>query len=222
MNILLAEDEVDMSRAITAILKHEGYEVTQAFDGVEAVEAAAQNTYDCMVMDIMMPRMDGIEALTKIRAGGDVTPVIMLTAKSEIDDRIGGLDAGADDYLTKPFAMKELLARIRSMVRRSSSFTPKVLNYGSVELNTVEQEIKSENSIRLSKQESALMELFLLSPGKEFTTQQIFQKIWKDDPESGEGVVWVYISYLRQKLKAINADVTIAGDKGGSFALTKE
>lgn len=222
MNILLAEDEADMSRAITAILKHEGYNVTQAFDGVEAVEAASRNTYDCMVMDIMMPRMDGIEALTKIRASGDVTPVIMLTAKSEIDDRIGGLDAGADDYLTKPFSMKELLARIRSMVRRNNTFIPKVLNYGSVVLNTVEQELKSENSIRLSKQESALMELFLLSPGKEFSTEQLFQKIWKDDPDSDEGVVWVYVSYLVQKLQAINADLTITGEKGGSFSLIRK
>ena len=124
MRLLIAEDEQELLRPISAILTRQGYEVTTAADGLEALEKATEGTYDCMIFDIMMPRMDGIEALKKIRETGDLTPVIMLTAKAEVDDRVEGLDAGADDYLTKPFAVKELLARIRSMARRNTAFHP--------------------------------------------------------------------------------------------------
>ena len=154
MRILLAEDEKELSRALCAVLQHQGYETDAAYDGEEALELAFSRSYDCMVFDIMMPKLDGVTAVRRIRDSGIVTPVIMLTAKSEVDDRVEGLDAGADDYLTKPFAMKELMARLRSMTRRSKAFTPTRLSLGSVTLNTEEQELTGSNSIRLAKKES--------------------------------------------------------------------
>ncbi len=219
MRILLAEDEQQLSRAVAAVLTHMKYEVDVADNGLEAVDLAASNTYDCMVLDIMMPVMDGIEALTKIRASGDVTPVIMLTAKAEVSDRVAGLDAGADDYLTKPFAIAELAARIRSLTRRMDSYTPKVLSFGNVRLDTTVSELKAENSVRLSQKEMELMELLMLNPGKAMTTSQIIDKVWKDDPKAEEGVVWMYISYLKSKLDAVTGNLVIDGEKGGPYRL---
>ena len=218
MKILIAEDEKDMSKAICAILNHQGYETHAAFDGLEALELAQENTYDCMVFDIMMPKMDGLEALRRVRASGDMTPVIMLTAKTQVDDRVEGLDAGADDYLTKPFAMKELIARIKSLTRRNTSYNPSRITLGTVNLDIETQEMWAGNSISLAKKETRLMELLMRNPGKRLTTSEIFTRIWNDEEESEE-VVWLYISYLRKKLAAINADLTIEGEKGGSFCL---
>ena len=223
MRILMAEDEQQLSRAVVAVLKHMGYEVDVAANGKEAVQLSGKNTYDCMVFDIMMPVMDGIEALRTIRASGDVTPVIMLTAKSEVSDRVNGLDAGADDYLTKPFAIAELAARIRSLIRRNDSYTPKVVSYGNVSLDTSELELKAENAVRLSEKEMQLMELLILNSGKQLTAQQLYEKVWKEDAgeskDSHEDVVWMYISYLKSKLEAVSADVSILGSKEGPFCL---
>ena len=219
MNILLAEDEKDLSRALTAVLTHNGYEVTAVYDGKAAVEEAKENVFDCMVFDIMMPKMDGITALGIIRESGDMTPVLLLTAKSEMDDKVTGLDAGADDYLTKPFAMVELLARIRSLVRRQEHFTPKKLTFGSVTLDVNGQELVAENSVRLAGMEASLMEFFMLNPEKTFTTEEIYTHVWKEQ-DAGPDIVWVYISYLRNKLMAIASDVKITGEQGGSFMLT--
>ena len=219
MKLLLAEDEKQLSRALTAILEHSGYEVDAVYDGEAAVKKAAEDAYDCMVFDIMMPKKDGVEALREIRATGDVTPIIMLTAKTEISDRITGLDAGADDYLTKPFAMGELLARIRSMTRRSNAFTPKQLSFGSVSLNLSEQELTGKSSIRLAGKESKLMEFFLQNPTKNLSTEDILQRVWGDEPATDPKIVWIYVSYLRHKLEAVAADVRIDGEEGGSFSL---
>ncbi len=221
MRILLAEDEQQLSRAVAAVLSHSGYEVDTAENGAVAVRLAEENAYDCMVFDIMMPVMDGIEALRKIRETGNVTPVIMLTAKAEVEDRIGGLDAGADDYLTKPFAMGELAARIRSATRRRESFTPKVLTMGNISLDTDQEELKAENSVRLAKKESELLEYLLLNRNKELTLDEIYRRVWADDPEIERDVVWVYISYLQNKLTAVSANVKIAGGKMGPYMLTE-
>lgn len=217
MRILVAEDERGMSSALVAVLEHNGYDVDTAFDGEEAVEKASASAYDCMVFDIMMPKLDGVQAVERIRQSGDVTPVIFLTAKAEVSDRITGLDAGADDYLTKPFSMAELLARIRAMTRRSTTFTPKELTHGSVTLNVAEQKLKCTNSVRLSPQETKLMELFMLNDDKELHTDDIFRRIWKEDDD--KQIVFIYISYLREKLASIEADVTIAGEQGGVYWL---
>ena len=217
--ILLAEDEKELQKAEVTVLQISGYEVDAVNNGKEAVEAAKTNIYDCIILDIMMPVMDGIEALTAIRASGNVTPVILLTAKSEVDDRITGLDAGADDYLTKPFAMKELLARIRSMTRRNETYTPSTLSIGNVTLNVDQQEIAVENAIRLASKESKLMAFLILNAGKEISTQEIFNHVWQGDSESDLDIVWIYISYLRKKLESIDANIFIQGERNQSFTL---
>lgn len=221
MRILLAEDEKDMSAALVAVLTHSGYDVDPVYDGEAAVAMASQHAYDCMVFDIMMPKLDGVGALQQIREAGDLTPVIMLTAKAEVSDRITGLDAGADDYLTKPFAMAELLARLRAMTRRSQEFTPKELACGSVSLDVAEQELRSTNAVRLSAKETKLMQLFMLNSDKAFTTSELLERIWAGEGED-EKIVWIYISYLREKLQAIAADITIDGAEGGPFRLVQE
>lgn len=220
MRILIAEDEEQLSRAVAAVLSHSGYEVDTVPDGAQAVRLASAHAYDCIVLDIMMPVMDGIEALTQIRRMGDVTPVILLTAKAEVEDRIGGLDAGADDYLTKPFAMGELAARIRTLIRRRGTLSPKFLTFGNVRLNTEQNELKAVNAIRLASKESALMEHFILNREKDLSAEEIFLHVWSDDPQTDRDVVWVYVSYLRSKLEAVTANVIIAGEKEGPYRLT--
>ena len=221
MKILLAEDEQQLSRVLETAMTHEGYQVDTAFDGQEAVDLAKINAYDLMILDIMMPVKTGIEALKEIRQTGNTTHVIMLTAMSEVDDKVTGLDAGADDYLTKPFSLKELLARLRSMSRRVATFTPNLLQIGQTSLNVGEHELISSNSIRLAGKESKMMEFLMLNVQKSLSTQAIFQHVWSkdEDEDLDEGFVWIYISYLRQKLKAIHADLAILGEEGGSFTL---
>ena len=219
MKILLVEDERDMSRVVSAVLRHEGYDVDVAPDGVVAVELVNKESYDCIVMDVMMPRKDGITALREIRASGDMTPIIMLTAKAEIEDRIQGLDSGADDYITKPFSIKELLARIRSQTRRKSSFIPTKLSLGNTTLDVEEQELSSQNSIRLNHKETKLLTYFIMHAGKVLDEDTIFKHFWADEPEVGFEVVWVYVSYLRQKLASFNSNICIEGNKGESFVV---
>ena len=220
MKILLAEDEKEMSRAVVAVLSANGFEVDAAYDGLEALSLAKQNAYDAMIFDIMMPGMDGLTAVRQLRETGDVTPVIFLTAKSELDDKVEGLDAGADDYLTKPFAMKELLARVRSMTRRKGEYLNKSITVGGVTLKTDVGELSAENAVRLAGKEVKLMEFFMRSPGKVFTTEEIFAHVWQDEPDQSPDIVWVYISYLRTKLRSIYADISIAGSEGESFFLS--
>lgn len=222
MKILLAEDEKALSSAEVAVLQHFGYEVQPAYDGEEAWAYAQKENYDCIVLDIMMPKMDGIEVLKNIRASGDVTPVIMLTAKTEVDDRITGLDAGADDYLTKPFAMGEFLARIRSMTRRASAFTPKELKLGNVALNVEEQELSSSNAVRLGSKETKLMKLLMMNEGKELDTDEILAHVWDDEPSVSKEIVWMYISFLREKVDAIHGDIQIIGEKDGPYRLVHQ
>lgn len=221
MRLLLAEDEKEMSAALSAILTHSGYDVDAVYDGQAAVEKALSQSYDCMIFDIMMPKKDGVQALKEIRDKGNMTPVIMLTAKAEIDDRITGLDAGADDYLTKPFAMGELLARLRSLTRRSTSYAPSKLTVGNVELDVEEQELACRNSIRLANKETKLMKFFMANTGKTLSTAQIFDNVWGDEEDDvDEGIVFLYVSYLREKLEAVQADIEIVGQRGQDYALT--
>ncbi len=220
MKILFAEDELDLSKAVTTVLTAQGFDVTPVHNGREALEESSKSAFDCMVLDIMMPEMDGIEALTQIRARGDVTPVIMLTAKAEIDDRVTGLDAGADDYLTKPFAMKELIARIKSQTRRFGTFNSTQLTYGNLTLDTAQLELVAANSIRLARKEAELMELLMLNSDKELTTEEIWRKVWREEEAENIDLVYMYISYLRQKLRSVNADITILGERNKSYKLT--
>jgi DNA-binding response OmpR family regulator len=221
MKILLAEDETAMQRAIQAFLSIQHCEVDLASDGRKAVEMAENGVYDCYVFDIMMPGMNGIDALQHLRGSGDKTPAIFLTAKVEVDDRVHGLEAGADDYLTKPFAMKELLARIHSVTRRSEEYTPSKLTFGNVDFDADNDTLTCKSSIQLSSPEGRMMRYLLLNPQKSISSETLYHHVWneKENPDADEQMVWIYISYLNQKLDAIDADIKISGEESGPFSL---
>ena len=223
MKILLAEDTKDLNHAVTVLLKHEGFEVDSAYDGQQAMDMIANNGYDAVIMDIMMPKIDGITVLSNMRQKHNMTPVMLLTAKSDIDDRVAGLDAGADDYLTKPFAMKELLARTRALVRRGSSDDPSdKLTHSGLILNGEDLSLSAENTVRLSLKEYELMREFMRNPGRELSTDYLLWKIWNNEQDADEDTVWLYVSYLKNKLRAVVTAVNIKGGKGGSFKLSDE
>ncbi|MEK1444936.1 response regulator transcription factor [Limosilactobacillus fermentum] len=221
MNILLAEDEKQLSRALVTAMQATGYHVDPAYNGQEAVDLAGQRAYDVIILDIMMPKLNGIEALKQLRQTGNKTYVIMLTAMAEIDDKVTGLDAGADDYLTKPFSLKELLARLRSLERRSEDYQEDVLNFADITLDNDEQRLESHNSISLSGKETKLLAYLMKNPGKAIESSILLDQGWNKDDEADETDLWIYISYLRQKLQAVNAHVTIVGEKGGPFTLSQ-
>ncbi|URL83596.1 response regulator transcription factor [Limosilactobacillus fermentum] len=221
MNILLAEDEKQLSRALVTAMQATGYHVDPAYNGQEAVDLAGQRAYDVIILDIMMPKLNGIEALKQLRQTGNKTYVIMLTAMAEIDDKVTGLDAGANDYLTKPFSLKELLARLRSLERRSEDYQEDVLNFADITLDNDEQRLESHNSISLSGKETKLLAYLMKNPGKAIESSILLDQGWDKDDEADETDLWIYISYLRQKLQAVNAHVTIVGEKGGPFTLSQ-
>lgn len=221
MKILLAEDTRDMNHVLTAALTHEGYDVDSAFDGEEALDFVRTNGYDAMVLDIMMPKKDGLQVLKELREENIVTPVLLLTAKAEVDDRVNGLDAGADDYLTKPFAMKELLARVRAMTRRKTEYAAKKLQYGDFSLDDEKFELSCENSVRLSVKEFELLQALILNQNHEVSTQYLLKHVWDGAEEAGPDTVWLYISYLRGKLRSVASNVEIEGERGSSFRLTE-
>lgn len=200
MNILLAEDEKQLSRALVTAMQATGYHVDPAYNGQEAVDLAGQRAYDVIILDIMMPKLNGIEALKQLRQTGNKTYVIMLTAMAEIDDKVTGLDAGADDYLTKPFSLKELLARLRSLERRSEDYQEDVLNFADITLDNDEQRLESHNSISLSGKETKLLAYLMKNPGKAIESSILLDQGWDKDDEADETDLWIYISYLRQKL----------------------
>ncbi len=222
MKILIAEDTADLNRAITAVLKHEGYDVTSALDGQEAMDEIEKDSFDCIVLDIMMPKKSGLEVLTELRSRHILTPVLLLTAKVEIDDRVTGLDAGADDYLTKPFAMKELLARLRALIRRRDGYAEDgTLSYADFVLNAKESELTAGNTVRLSIKEFELMQLLVRNADKELATAYLLETVWRNEPDAHEDTVWLYISYLRGKLNSVGSSAVIGGEKGGNYKLTE-
>ena len=219
MKLLLAEDTKDLNRTVTMVLQHEGYEVDCAYDGEEALEYISRDSYDGIILDIMMPKKDGIQVLSEIRAHHILTPVILLTAKTEVDDRVAGLDAGADDYLAKPFAMKELLARIRSMIRRRDDYSEKQMQFEDIFLNAEDFALTAGNSVRLSIKEFELMQTLMANTDRSLTTEYLLGHVWGNENEAKEDTVWLYISYLKGKLRAIGSAVYITGEKGGAFQL---
>ena len=220
MRLLLAEDEKSLSRALVRILEHGQYSVDAVYDGEEALDYLEAGEYDGVILDIMMPKMDGLTVLKTIREKGNTVPVLMLTAKSEIDDRVKGLDLGANDYLTKPFAPPELLARIRAMTRVQMVQTDSSLHIGNITLDTATYELSSPTaSFRLANKEFQMMEMLMSNPTQLIPTERFMEKIWGYDSESEINVVWVYISYLRKKLTALDANVAIKATRNAGYSL---
>lgn len=220
MRLLLAEDEKELSKALCAILKHNNYSVDAVFNGQDALDYGLCENYDGIILDIMMPKKNGLEVLRELRAQGVSTPVLMLTAKAEVEDRIMGLDLGADDYLTKPFSMGELLARIRAITRRKSEFSPNLLTSGNLSLNRETFELSvGGNSLRLGNKEFQMMEMLMSNPGRLISTEQFMERIWGYETEAEINVVWVYISYLRKKLLNLGAKLEIKAVRGVGYTL---
>ena len=221
MHILLAEDEQDMSRVLAAIFKHEGYDIDVAANGQEAVDLAKERSYDCMIMDVMMPVKDGLTALAEIRASGDTTPVIMLTAKAEVDDRINGLDTGADDYLAKPFSVKELMARVRSQTRRHGAFNPGKMTLGNTTLDVEAAEVEAGNTISLSPKEARLLLYFMKNEGKSLDEISVYGHLGDEGTDHDQATVWLYVHYLKRKLASVQSDLTIEEQSGGPYKLVQ-
>lgn len=219
MRILLAEDEVALSRAIVKIFNKSNYSVDAVYDGEEALSYLESGNYDVAVLDIMMPKMDGITLLKKVRAQGNLIPILMLTAKAEIDDKVTGLDSGANDYLTKPFDAKELLARIRAITRSYTAPDSK-LTWGNITLDRATFELSSSyGSFRLANKEFQMMEMLMTNPRHLISAERFLEKIWGYDSDIEISVVWVYISYLRKKLTALHADIQIKASRNAGYSL---
>ena len=220
MRILIAEDEVTIARALKVMLEKNKYAVDMVHNGNDALDYIQATTYDALVLDIMMPGKDGIEVLKAARAGGNTTPALFLTAKAEVADRVAGLDAGADDYLPKPFAASEFLARVRALTRRSNTYASSILSFGNVTLDCSQYLLKTIlGEVRLNNKEYQLMELFFRHPRQVFSSEHLMEKVWGFDSGAEIDVVWTYIGFLRRKLKQIGAEIEIRTIRGAGYAL---
>ena len=218
MKILLAEDELDLREVVTAYLEYQGYTVIAVCNGQEAVKKAKTDAFDAVVLDIMMPVMDGITAMRRIREAGNLSPAIFLTAKSQVSDRVEGLDAGADDYLTKPFAMEELSARLRALERRKRDYKARSLSFGNIELDTEASELRARNTISLAYKEVRLLECLITNSEREIQAAELLREIWAGE-DADVDTVWMYVSFLQAKLQSVQANVVISGDRGLSYQL---
>lgn len=220
MRILVADDERELAQALEAMLKREHYSVDVVYDGQDALDYGLAENYDCLVLDIMMPCRDGLEVLHQLRERGVSTPVLLLTAKGEVTDRIKGLNAGADDYLSKPFAMGEFVARVRALTRRGGSYTPDQMTVGDLTLNRATFELSANGaSVRLGNREYQLLELLMRQQGRFLSTEELMERIWGYESEADLSVVWAYISYLRRKLEGLHTNVRIAASRGRGYTL---
>ena len=220
MRILVADDEVGMTRALEALLKREHYSVDVVNNGQDALDYGLAENYDALVLDIMMPKMDGLEVLTELRRQGVSTPVLLLTAKSQIEDRVTGLTSGADDYLPKPFDPREFVARVGALTRRGGAYTPSVLSVGNITLNRASFELScGTSSVRLSSKEFQMLELLMRRKGQLISTEQFMERVWGYDSDTEMNVVWAYISYLRRKLETVGANVSIVARRRQGYLL---
>lgn len=220
MRILIAEDETTIARALKVLLEKNKFSVDAVSNGTDALDYIRSSAYDALVLDIMMPGMDGVAVLKTARAEGVTTPALFLTAKAEIADRVAGLDAGADDYLPKPFAASELLARVRALVRRSSAYTPPELTFGGTTLDCGQYLLKTAHGeVRLNNKEYQLAELFWRYPRRVFSSEHLMERVWGLESDSEMDVVWTYIGFLRKKLKQLSADAEIRTIRGAGYAL---
>lgn len=220
MRILLAEDERSLSRAVIALLQKNNYAADAVYDGEEALAYLDAGNYDAVILDIMMPRVDGLTVLRTLRERGSRIPVLLLTARSEVEDKVLGLDSGANDYLTKPFATAELLARIRAMTRSQSAQLSSRLSFGNVCLDQTTFELSAPGgSYRLARKEYQMLELLMRNPGQVIPTERFIERIWSYDSDVDVSVVWVYVSYLRKKLAALHADIQIRATRNTGYSL---
>ena len=221
MRILLAEDERDLASAVKRVLEYAKYDVDVTYDGVSALEYFGYQEYDALILDIMMPRLDGISVVKRIREKGSSVPVIMLTARAETDDKVLGLDAGADDYLTKPFEVKELLARIRALLRRKGDIVePYAFGNATLDPNTFE--LSALGTVRLSNKEYRLMETLIRNKNVLLSTEKLMESVWDMDSEAEINVVWAFLSALRKKLSEIGANFSIKAVRGVGYRLEEK
>ncbi len=219
LRILLAEDERSLSKALIKIFEINNYSADAVYNGEDALTYLESDNYDVLVLDVMMPKIDGIEVLKTIRTKGNNIPVLMLTAKAEVDDKVLGLDSGANDYLTKPFDTKELLARLRAITRTQIS-CDSTLKFGNITLNRATFELSSEaKSYRLANKEFQMIEMLMSNPRQLISVDRFMERIWGFDSDAEINVVWVYISYLRKKLKALNANIHIKASRNAGYTL---
>ena len=220
MRILFAEDDRDLARAVRALLEHSGYSVDVVHNGDDALDYARSGGYDGLILDWMMPGQSGIEVLSKLRSEGVAAPCLMLTARDAVEDRVAGLDAGADDYLSKPFAASELQARVRAMLRRKADYAADVLRFGDIALDRGSMTLKcGDVGVKLSNKAFQLMELLAEHPRVVHSVDQIMERIWGWDSDSEVNVVWVNISLLRKKLKELGSHVEIRATRGAGYSL---
>lgn len=221
MRILLAEDEVSLSKALKVILERNNYSVDQVYDGEEALSFLSADNYDCLILDLMMPKVDGITVLKTMRKEGNMLPVIILTAKSEVDDKVLGLDSGANDYLTKPFNSRELLARIRAITRsKENNEGDSILKMGNTVLMRDTFILKTDSGeTRIQSKEFQILELLMQNKNKLISTERLMEKIWGFDSEAEINVVWVYISNLRKKLASLDSNVEIKATRNAGYTL---
>jgi two-component system response regulator ArlR len=221
MRLLLADDEKELTDALSMILTYNKYSVDCVYNGQDALDYALGGEYDGIILDVMMPKMDGFEVLRQLRAANITTPVLMLTAKSQLRDKVEGLDAGADDYLPKPFETEELLARIRAMARRGgAAFTPDNLTFGDLELDRKSFELRcGGENVRLANKEFQMMELMMTNPKQVISTERFMDRVWGYDSDSEMNVVWAYVSYLRKKLQSIGSTVELTALRGRGYML---
>ena len=221
MRILLAEDERSLSRAVIALLEKNNYSADAVYDGQEALEYLEAGNYDALILDLMMPKMDGLTVLRTLREQGNPSPVLILTAKSEVDDKVLGLDTGANDYLTKPFSTQELMARIRAMTRsQTGGQVTSRLTFGNITLDQATFELSSPaGSFRLANKEFQMMEMLMRNPRQIIPTERFLERIWGYDSEVELSVVWVYISYLRKKLSALRSNIQIKVTRNAGYSL---
>ncbi len=223
MRLLVAEDDTDLAEALTALLEKERFSVDTVFDGESAYDYAAGDNYDGLILDIMMPKCDGIEVLKRLRRENVNTPVMMLTAKGEKEDRITGFNAGADDYLPKPFDPDELIARVRAMLRRGCDYTPPNLSFCGTELDYSTYMLKcADKQIRLSNKEFQITEAFMRNPKTVISAERLMEKIWGRNSDAEINVVWVNVSNLRKKLKTVGSKVTVKANRGTGYVLEED
>ncbi len=215
MRILIVEDEYSLADAVTAILKKEQYFVDAVYDGRDGLDYAMSGIYDLILLDIMLPKINGLDVLKEIRKNNISTPVMLLTARTEIDDKIKGLDCGADDYLTKPFNKGELLARVRALTRRKGEIPSNELEFGDIILNQSTYELSCGTlSVKLGAKEFRIMQMLMFAPKNIISKDEFIEKIWGYDSEAEYNSIEVYISFLRKKLGAIKSTIQIKASRG--------